>query len=84
MEKREKSRVKKPGMRVSGFICPEEHKDYTFPAGKKSFTEKIGENEIEYFSTHGIMTHPGKYVYLYKDIPDDIEGICNIRDCLDL
>jgi hypothetical protein len=32
----------------------------------------------QYYATHSPMTHPGQYAYLFDDLPDDIEALCQI------
>jgi hypothetical protein len=36
------------------------------------------QNILEYYKTQGIMTEPGQYAYLYKDLPSDVEKLVEI------
>lgn len=33
---------------------------------------------LEYYTTHGIITDPGKYADLYKGLPDDVHGLVQV------
>ncbi len=33
---------------------------------------------LEYYTTQGIMTDPGEYAYLYKDLPSDVPELCKV------
>lgn len=51
--------------------------------GKGGKMEKKGANDIhramlEYYTTQGIMTNPGKYAYLYKELPSDVEKLVEV------
>lgn len=35
-------------------------------------------DRLEYYTTQGIMTDPGKYVYLYKELPSDVEKLVEV------
>lgn len=40
--------------------------------------ENIKPETLEYYKEQSVMTNPGKYVYLYKALPNDIPGLCKI------
>ena len=35
-------------------------------------------NNLSFYKTHSVMTNPGKYTYLYDDLPDDLETLFKI------
>lgn len=45
-------------------------------------TCSLGPNKMEYYTTHGIMTEPGKHINLYKNLPSEIADICKITQGL--
>ena len=46
--------------------------------GQEEARQVTMENWKEYYAAQSIVTAPGRYEYLYKDLPDDISSLCRI------
>lgn len=47
--------------------------------GDEMVSNKSQQNaELEYYLSQGVMTAPGKYIYLYKDLPSEVEELVRV------
>ena len=56
------------------YMLLEEKKEET----EKNNAKNSHRSMLKYFTTQGIMTDPGEYTYLYKDLPSDVEKLVEI------
>jgi hypothetical protein len=51
------------------------------PGNPKNFPTRRIENILDFYRNFSIYTDPGKYVYLFKDLPDSLKGLCELIKC---
>jgi hypothetical protein len=51
------------------------------PDNSKNINLEKVENTLEFYKNHSIYTSPGEYSYLYENLPDSLQDLCELIKC---